>query len=106
MSRIRQFHFDALVAFIPLHAACLLLLWTPFKWSYLIWLVATYSVRMFAITAGYHRYFSHRAYRLDRVSQFLMAFLAQTSAQMGVLWWAGHHRVHHRYSDTDGDMHS
>src|SRR6185436_15355206 len=106
MARFRQFHLSALVAFVPLHAACLLLLWTPFKWSYLIWLVATYGIRMFAITAGYHRYFSHRAYRLDRVSQFLMAFLAQTSAQMGVLWWAGHHRVHHRYSDTDGDMHS
>ena len=106
MSRIRQFHFDALFSFIPLHAACLLLFWTPFKWSYLIWLVGTYSIRMFAITAGYHRYFSHRSFRLDRVSQFVMAFLAQTSAQMGVLWWAGHHRVHHRYSDTEDDVHS
>ncbi len=106
MSRIRHFHFDALLAFIPLHAACLLLFWTPFKWSYLVWLGATYGIRMFAITAGYHRYFAHRSFKLDRVPQFVMAFLAQTSAQMGVLWWAGHHRVHHRYSDTEEDMHS
>jgi stearoyl-CoA desaturase (Delta-9 desaturase) len=106
MSRIAWFHFDALVAFVPLHAACLLLLWTPFKWSYVAWLVVTYGIRMFAITAGYHRYFSHRAFKLSRVPQFVLAFLAQTSAQMGVFWWAAHHRVHHRYSDTGEDMHS
>ena len=106
MSRIAGFHFDALVAFVPLHAACLLLLWTPFKWSYVAWLVVTYGIRMFAITAGYHRYFSHRAFKLSRVPQFVLAFLAQTSAQMGVFWWAAHHRVHHRYSDTGEDTHS
>jgi len=106
MSRIGRFHSDALIAFVPLHAACLLLLWTPLKWSYLAWLVATYSIRMFAITGGYHRYFAHRSFKLDRVSQFVMAFLAQSSAQMGVLWWGAHHRTHHRYSDTGEDLHS
>jgi stearoyl-CoA desaturase (delta-9 desaturase) len=106
MPRIGRFHFDALVAFVPLHAACLLLLSTPVKWSYLTWLVVTYGIRMFAITAGYHRYFSHRSFKLNRVSQFVLAFLAQTSAQMGVFWWAAHHRVHHRYSDTGEDTHS
>ena len=106
MSRIARFNFGTIIAFAPLHAACLLLLWTPFKWSYLVWLAITYGVRMFAITAGYHRYFSHRSFTLNRLAQFLLAFLAQTSTQMGVLWWAAHHRTHHRYSDTDEDIHS
>ena len=35
-----------------------------------------------------------------------MAFLAQTSAQKGVLWWAANHRDHHRHSDTPLDPHS
>jgi stearoyl-CoA desaturase (delta-9 desaturase) len=78
----------------------LLLLWTPFKWTYLAWLAVTYGIRMFAITAGYHRYFSHRSFKLNRVFQFVLAFLAQASAQMGVLWWAAHHRVHHRNAAT------
>lgn len=106
MTRNRRFHFDSIVAFAPLHAACLLLLWTPFEWSYLAWLAATYGIRMFAVTAGYHRYFSHRAFKLNRISQFFLAFLAQTSAQMGILWWAAHHRKHHRHSDKEGDIHS
>jgi len=104
--RIARYHFDAFAALIPLHLACLLLLWTPFKWTYLVWLAATYSIRMFAITGGYHRYFAHRTFKTNRVFQFVLAFLAQSSAQMGVLWWAAHHRTHHRYSDTEKDVHS
>jgi len=61
---------------------------------------------MFWVTAGYHRYFSHRSYKTSRVFQFIIAFMAQTSLQKGALWWASHHRVHHRTSDTPKDPHS
>jgi stearoyl-CoA desaturase (delta-9 desaturase) len=43
---------------------------------------------------------------MARFQQFLMAFGCTTAAQKGPLWWAGHHRVHHRYADTDQDIHS
>ena len=65
-----------------------------------------YFVRMLAITGGYHRYFSHRSYRLGRVPQFVLAFVGTTAAQKGPLWWAAHHRAHHKYSDTERDIHS
>jgi stearoyl-CoA desaturase (delta-9 desaturase) len=65
-----------------------------------------YFVRMVGITAGYHRYFSHRAYKTSRVFQFLLAALGCSALQKGPLWWAAHHRHHHRYSDTDDDPHS
>lgn len=61
---------------------------------------------MFGVTAGYHRYFSHRSYKTGRIFQFLLALLAMSSAQKGVLWWAAHHRDHHRFSDTPWDVHS
>jgi stearoyl-CoA desaturase (delta-9 desaturase) len=67
---------------------------------------ALYFVRMFGITAGYHRYFSHRAYKMGRVMQFLMALLGSLSVQKGVLWWAAHHRYHHKHSDEESDIHS
>jgi len=72
------------------------------------WLVclALYYVRMFGVTAGYHRYFSHRTYKTSRVMQFLIAFLAESSAQKGALWWAANHRHHHKYSDHADDIHS
>lgn len=76
---------------------------TLFDW---IVCIVLYFVRMFWITGGYHRYFAHRSYKTSRWFQFVIAFMAQTSAQKGALWWAGHHRVHHRTSDTYEDPHS
>jgi stearoyl-CoA desaturase (delta-9 desaturase) len=61
---------------------------------------------MFGITAGYHRYFSHRAFRTSRAFQLVLAILGAASAQKGPLWWAAHHRDHHRWSDGPEDIHS
>jgi len=77
-----------------------------FSWKGLAWAVGLYVIRMFGVTAGYHRYFAHRTYRTGRVFRFFLAVLAQSSVQKGVLWWAAHHRDHHRYSDTPKDPHS
>lgn len=76
--------------------------------SWQVWAlcIALYVVRMFAITGFYHRYFSHRTFKTSRWFQFVMAFAAETSSQRGVLWWAAHHRDHHKYSDTEKDLHS
>jgi stearoyl-CoA desaturase (delta-9 desaturase) len=68
--------------------------------------LALYGARMFAVTAGYHRYFSHRSYRTSRAFQLVLAVLGATAAQKGPLWWAAHHRDHHRFSDQPGDVHS
>ena len=96
----------AIAGFLSVHLAALGVLWIGFSWRGVLLCVASYYLRMVAITAGFHRYFSHRTYRLGRVSQFLLAFLGQTAAQKGVLWWASNHRHHHRYSDLPEDVHS
>src|ERR1043165_7836589 len=80
--------------------------WLGFSWKGLGLAVALYYVRMFGVTGGYHRYFSHRTFKTSRWFQFVLAFLAMTSVQKGVLWWASHHRLHHKYSDLPGDVHS
>jgi stearoyl-CoA desaturase (delta-9 desaturase) len=61
---------------------------------------------MFAITAFYHRYFSHRAFRTTRLVQFAFALLGAASVQRGPLWWAAHHRHHHAHADAPADLHS
>jgi stearoyl-CoA desaturase (delta-9 desaturase) len=68
--------------------------------------LAIYVPGMFFVTGAYHRYFSHRTYRTSRVFQFLLAWGAQSTAQKGVLWWATHHRKHHKNSDSPADVHS
>jgi len=75
-------------------------------WKLVALAAATYFIRMFAITAVYHRYFSHRSYKTSRWLQFVLAFLGTTATQKGPLWWAAGHREHHKYSDTERDLHS
>ncbi len=94
------------VPFFAMHLAPLGALFVVVTWQDWVLCAATYLVRMFFITAGYHRYFSHRSYRMGRISQFLMALGGTTAVQKGPLWWAGHHRMHHRYTDLDDDVHS
>jgi stearoyl-CoA desaturase (delta-9 desaturase) len=78
----------------------------PFAWKWAALVLASYALRIFGITAGYHRYFSHRTYRTSRAFQLALAVLGCTAVQKGPLWWAAHHRDHHRWSDTPDDVHS
>ncbi len=96
----------AVFGFALVHVCALGAFVSGFSWEGLLLCIGSYYLRIFGVTAGYHRYFSHRAFKLNRFWQFCLAFLAQTSAQKGVLWWASLHRHHHRFSDTPQDIHS
>ncbi len=98
--------YPSTVPFILLHVSSIAAFWTGITWQAVAIGVTLYWLRMFAITAGYHRYFSHRAYSTSRLFQFVLAFLAQSTVQKSVLWWAAKHRHHHLHSDTPEDVHS
>jgi stearoyl-CoA desaturase (Delta-9 desaturase) len=101
-----QLNFRTSTAFFVAHLLPLGMIFSGVTRTALILAAVTYFGRMFFITAGYHRYFSHRSYRLNRFWQFVFAFMGTTCAQKGPLWWAAHHRDHHRFADTERDVHS
>ena len=75
MNKGRQEHSDDIaypsgIAFLLLHLACFAAIWTGVTPRAVVLGVALYVVRIFAIGAGYHRYFAHRAFRTSRVFQF------------------------------------
>jgi stearoyl-CoA desaturase (Delta-9 desaturase) len=98
--------YPSTLPFVLVHLACFAAIWSGVTWQAVALGVGLYWLRIFAIGAGYHRLFSHRAYSTGRVFQFILAFLAQSSAQKSVLWWASKHRHHHLHSDTEHDVHS
>jgi len=101
-----QFNWVRALPFVVLHLLALLAFVVEFSW-FAFWLcLGLFWLRMFAITAFYHRYFSHRSYKTNRFWQFMFALLGNMAAQRGPLWWAAHHRAHHQYSDTHKDLHS
>jgi stearoyl-CoA desaturase (delta-9 desaturase) len=95
------------IPFWAIHAAAIagVVVW-GFSWRGLALAIGSYFVRMVLVTAAYHRYFSHRSFKTSRFFQFLLALGAQSAAQKGVLWWAAHHRFHHKHSDEPVDPHS
>lgn len=102
------FHTDwvRMIPFLAMHLGCGLVLLTGWSPAALGVAAALYAVRMFAITAFYHRYFSHRTFRTNRFWQFLFALVGATAVQRGALWWAAHHRAHHKRADLPEDVHS
>jgi stearoyl-CoA desaturase (delta-9 desaturase) len=98
--------YPSAIPFVLVHLACFAAFWTGVTWEAAALGVGLYWLRIFAIGAGYHRYFSHRAYSTSRAFQLVLALLAQSTAQKSVLWWAAKHRHHHLHSDTEHDIHS
>lgn len=94
------------VPFTLLHLSCIFVFFVPFSWDLAALAFGLYVIRMFGITAGYHRYFSHRAYKTNRFVQFGLAWIGCSAMQKGPLWWAANHRDHHRFSDMEEDPHS
>lgn len=97
----------AAAPFLTIHVAAVAgaVLYPP-TWPLAVMAFASYVLRMWAITAGYHRYFSHRSYKTGRAFQLVLAVLGATAMEQGPLWWASWHRRHHKFTDRQGDPHS
>lgn len=102
----KSIHWGQSIPFFLIHLSLIGIFWVEWSWGWFAVALILYNVRMFGITAGFHRYFSHRTYKTSRAFQFILAILGTVSAQKGVLWWAANHRHHHRFSDQAGDLHS
>ncbi len=94
------------VIFVAMHLSLVLVFFVRFSWPAVAIALGGYALRMWAITAGYHRYFAHRSFATSRAFQLVLAVLGSMSMQNGPIWWASVHRRHHKYSDRPGDPHS
>ncbi len=96
----------SLTPLILVHLSLVAIPFLEFSWWYVLMFVIATRVIGLGITVGFHRYFSHRSFKTPRVFQFLLAAAGCAALQKGPLWWAIHHRLHHRHSDEPGDPHS
>ena len=68
--------------------------------------VSFYFLTLTGITVGYHRYFTHRAFRARRPLRVMLAILGSMAFQGPVITWVADHRRHHAFTDKEGDPHS
>jgi stearoyl-CoA desaturase (delta-9 desaturase) len=93
--------FLALMAAVPL-------LWVAgfLTWQAAVIAVVMYLVAGHGVTVGFHRYFTHRAFRAQRWLRVSLAVAGSMAIQGPIIQWVADHRKHHRFSDRDGDPHS
>jgi fatty-acid desaturase len=59
------------------------------------------------VVVGFHRYYSHNSFKFKHsIYEYLTLLVGSLSGSGSTLGWAGIHRAHHKYSDTDRDPHS
>lgn len=73
-----------------------------FIYSFVWWFFLSATV----VSAGYHRYFAHRAFEAPLWYEYFVLILGPLSGAGHVLGWVGVHRLHHNHSDTPMDPHS
>ncbi|WP_375428937.1 acyl-CoA desaturase [uncultured Sphingomonas sp.] len=86
--------------------AVVLAFFRPVGWPEISVLVVMWAVTGLGITAGYHRHFTHLAFKATPAVQVGLAIAGAMAGQGGVISWVAIHRRHHQYSDQEGDPHS
>jgi len=74
--------------------------------SMIIALIILFTISMLCITAGYHRLYSHKAYKANRLVEIIILFFTTLSVQRSALRWCCAHRLHHQFVDKEGDPHN
>lgn len=94
------------VPLLATHLGCLMVPLCGVSSTALVVAAGSYALRAFGLSAGYHRLLAHGAFRCGRGVRLVLTFLGAAAAQLGPLWWVGHHRLHHRFADTPRDPHA
>lgn len=97
---IAGYHLFLLIA-LPLYFSA----YTP-SLSLILTTVALVFISGIAITAGYHRLYSHNCYKTHPVVEAILLFFASLATQGSALRWCHDHRLHHAHIDTDQDPYS
>ena len=92
------------------HIFCHLMLIPAFMYGELWMFVASffwwYTVAIVAISGGYHRYYSHNSFKVGKWYEYVVNVLGMFAGAGPALTWAGTHRQHHAFSDSEDDPHS
>lgn len=94
------------IAMAAFHVGAVVALFN-FTWSALAVAVVLYYVSLsLGIGMGYHRLHTHRGYKVPKAIEYFLAICGTLALEGGPIFWVAVHRIHHQFSDQEGDPHS
>jgi stearoyl-CoA desaturase (delta-9 desaturase) len=102
----QHFFWYNVLPFIGFVAAIISLWWFPVNAVDLGIFLGMYILMGIGISLGFHRYFTHRAFKTSEPMRVILAILGSMAAQGPLVSWVAVHRRHHECSDESGDPHS
>jgi stearoyl-CoA desaturase (delta-9 desaturase) len=75
-------------------------------WRDIVIAFVFYAISGHGITIGFHRYFTHGAFKAKRGLKIALAVAGTLALEGPIIRWVSDHRRHHAFSDKDGDPHS
>ena len=101
-----KLNWPTVIAFTFFHIGAIAALFM-FKWQYLAVAIALHWVAIcWGIGLGYHRLHTHRSYRVPKFVDYFLAVCGSLALEGGPIFWVATHRIHHQYSDKEGDPHT
>ncbi len=100
---------NIIAVFLPVagFVACAVASWGwGLDWRQLIIFVVMTLITGVGITVGYHRLFTHKAFKTSRAVQAVLGVIGSMAVEGPICEWVAQHRLHHQHSDHDGDPHS
>jgi fatty-acid desaturase len=101
-----KFNWPTIVVFGIFHIGAVI---APFffTWRALISAVVLYWISLsFGIGMGYHRLLTHRSYKVPKWIEYFLAVCGSLALEGGPMFWVATHRIHHQFSDKEGDPHT
>jgi sn-1 stearoyl-lipid 9-desaturase len=83
-------------------AALFFFTWKAFFVALVLWWISAGP----GIGMGYHRLLTHRSYKTPKWVEYFLTICATLTLEGGPIFWVATHRMHHQFSDHEGDPHS
>ena len=99
-------NWTSVIAFALFHCGAVAALFF-FTWAAFITCLALYWISLsFGIGMGYHRLLTHRSYKVPKLVEYFLGICGTLALEGGPIPWVATHRIHHQFSDQEGDPHT
>ena len=105
-SQEKRLHYENIFWIVVIHIAAIAAI-PFFSWdAFAVCMVMLFTIPVIGVNLTYHRLLTHRAFKVPKWFEYILASVGAMTAEGPTMIWVAEHRLHHRFSDENGDPHN